>query len=451
MKKQWVIWTGILLLLGMTGLAAVLLDIRQQNRTTALYKTQYGYGAEEYVQQYLEWSKLTPAECIENPWGSGDYGGPQIRQKLITEQPDRLRADIADLANATTTVPVTLADTMYGPHWQQAVERYRKRNDIRDGLAVASTISIMAGMIVLIGYSMNCGFRRLVVANSRRRKRSGRKSRKDETHCPNADPDVADENDENHEPLNNLASDIIASEDSEKTQALSKSGNAPSIGAGNNNTGCFSNFGLAQGGVKAIELRETLRSRASSLSDKDNSPQPSTGTDALSTLMSTAPVAHELNELTLEVSAIREYAASQQDRVRQLQDGYDWSIIKRFCIRIIRCIDNLNERIAHLAEEGEDTQSLEDVRDELVFSLESSGVEQFEPEINACYKGLEKTVEAVKTRETTDDPDLVGKIAKVIKPGYEYVVSDEEVRVVRCSQVKLYGPNAQTCEEQQNE
>ena len=223
-----------------------------------------------------------------------------------------------------------------------------------------------------------------------------------------------------------------------------------SIGPGNSNTGCFSNFGLAQGGVKAIELRETLRGRASSLSN-NNSPQPSAQTGVLSTLMSTTPVSNELNELTMEVSAIREYATSQQDRVRQLQDGYDWSIIKRFCIRIIRCIDNLDERIAQIAEAGEDTQSLEDVRDELVFSLESSGVEQFEPEINACYKGLEKTVEAVKTREPTDDPDLVGKIAKVIKPGYEYVVSDEEVRVVRCSQVKLYGPNAQTCEEQQEE
>ena len=447
MKKKWVIWTGILLLLGMTGLAAVLLDIRQQDRTTALYKARYGYGAEKYLHQYLEWSKLTPAERVENPWGYGDYGGPQIRQNLITEQPGRLRADIADLANATT-VPVLLTETMYGPHWQQAVERYRKRNDIRDGLAVASTISILAGVIVLVGYSLSCGLRRLMGANSRRRKKSGRKSRKHETHCPNADPDVAGEN---PEPPNDPASGILASKELEKTQPLSKSGNAPPIGAGNDNIGSFSNFGLAQGGVKAIELRETLRNRASTLSDNDNSPQPSTQTGGLSTLMSTAPVSSELNELTMEVSAIREYAASQQDRVRQLQDGYDWSIIKRFCIRIIRCIDNLDERMARVIEEGEDTQSLEDVRDELVFSLESSGVEQFEPEINACYKGLEKTVEAVKTREPTDDPDLIGKIAQVIKPGYEYVVSDEEVRVVRCSQVKLYGPNAQTCEEQQNE
>ncbi|RKY09924.1 MAG: hypothetical protein DRP66_00990 [Planctomycetota bacterium] len=446
MKKKWVIWTGILLLLGMTGLAAVLLDIRQQDRTTALHKARYGRGAEEYLHQYLKWSKLTPAERIENPWGYGDYGGPQIRQKLIAEQPGRLRADIVDLANATT-VPVVLADTMYGPHWREAVERYRRRNDIRDGLAVASTISIMAGVIVLIGYSLNRGLRRLADVNKWPRKRSGRKSRKDETHCPGAAPDV---DGENLEPQNDPAPEILASKDSENTQALSECDDGPSIETTNDN-GYFGNLGLARDGVKAIELRETLRNRASTLSDNDNSPQPATGTGVLSTLMSTAPVAHELNELTLEVSAIREYAASQQDRVRRLQDGYDWNIIKRFCIRIIRCIDNLDERIAHLAEAGEDTQNLEDVRDELVFSLESSGVEQFEPATNARYKGLEKKVEAVKTREAADDLDLVGKIAKVIKPGYEYVVSDEEVRVVRCAQVKLYGPNAQTCEEQQNE
>ena len=38
-----------------------------------------------------------------------------------------------------------------------------------------------------------------------------------------------------------------------------------------------------------------------------------------------------LTELTQEVSAIRQFTAQQQNRVKQLQDGYDWNIIKRFC------------------------------------------------------------------------------------------------------------------------
>ena len=155
--------------------------------------------------------------------------------------------------------------------------------------------------------------------------------------------------------------------------------------------------------------------------------------------MSTAPVSQDLTELTQEVSAIRQFAADQQDRVRQLQDGYDWGIIKRFCLRIIRCIDNLDERIDKLDEQGVDTQGLEDVRDELIFSLESSGVEQYRPDINSSYKGLEKLVEAVKGRLPADDPELVGKIARVVRPGYQYAVNEDDVKIVRCSQVKLYG------------
>jgi hypothetical protein len=75
----------------------------------------------------------------------------------------------------------------------------------------------------------------------------------------------------------------------------------------------------------------------------------------------------------------------------------------------------------------------------LIFALESSGVEQFEPELKSSYKGLEKCVEAVHDRVQTKDSSLSGMIARIVKPGYQYVVSDEDVKVVRCSQVMLYG------------
>jgi molecular chaperone GrpE (heat shock protein) len=159
---------------------------------------------------------------------------------------------------------------------------------------------------------------------------------------------------------------------------------------------------------------------------------------SVQTLMSTAPVASNLAELTEQVSAIREFAAQQQDRVRQLQEGYDWNIIKRFCLRIIHCIDNLENRIQQAADQGQDADLLRDVRDELVFALESSGVEQFEVQPDSEYRGLEKRVEAVKDRTPAPNPRLRGKIAEVVRPGYEYVLNDQEARVVRCAQVKLY-------------
>jgi molecular chaperone GrpE (heat shock protein) len=156
-------------------------------------------------------------------------------------------------------------------------------------------------------------------------------------------------------------------------------------------------------------------------------------------LANAKPVEQSLRELTEQVSAIREYAAHQQDHVKKLQDGYDWTIIKNFCLRIIRCIDNLENRIKRLVEQQVDTAALEEVRDELLFALESTSVEKFEPEINSDYRGQEKNTEAIREKEECDDGNLRGKIAKVLKPGYHYFIDEDNVKLVRTAQVKLYG------------
>ena len=150
------------------------------------------------------------------------------------------------------------------------------------------------------------------------------------------------------------------------------------------------------------------------------------------------PINNALEELTQQVSAIREYASSQQGRMEKLQDGYDWSIIRTFCLRVIRCIDNLENRIEQLAEQGAETTDLEDVRDDLVFALESSGVEQFEPEINSDYRQHQKFVEAVKDRNPAKKSGQKDKIARVLRRGYRYVIDEENVKVVRTARVKLF-------------
>lgn len=152
-----------------------------------------------------------------------------------------------------------------------------------------------------------------------------------------------------------------------------------------------------------------------------------------------APLSNTLKELAQQVSAIREYAASQQNRVEKLQDGYDWTIIRTFCLRVIRCIDNLENRITRLTGDEEAAAQLDEVKDELLFALESSGIEQFRPEIQSDYRGQEKLAEAVKEKEITGDSDQIGKIAKVIRPGYRYIIDEESCKIVRTAQVKLYG------------
>ncbi|HON92014.1 MAG TPA: nucleotide exchange factor GrpE [Sedimentisphaerales bacterium] len=151
------------------------------------------------------------------------------------------------------------------------------------------------------------------------------------------------------------------------------------------------------------------------------------------------PLGDTLKELAQQVSAIREYAASQQDRVEKLQDGYDWGIIRTFCLRVIRCVDNIENRIENPPKDCEDLIYLEEVRDELLFAMESSGVEQFRPEINSEYRGQEKLAEAIREKQPAERPEQTGKIAQVLRPGYRYMIDDENYKVVRTAQVKLYG------------
>ena len=429
MKKHWVIGTGLLLLAGAVGFVAVLLDVNREKHQTSLYKAQYGTAADEYVRQYLEWSKLPGDERLENQWGQGEYGGPQIQQRLKEQQPGRLKADISELATGPK-VPAVLADILYGNNWRQAVTQYKKRTEIRDNIATASSVSFLAGIIVIVGYAGTCATRKIGNTTKKRRIKTKKKNnRQPQDSVIEAQTET------------DLVSEIIAGGDSHTDRTDDEPDNSLSATSASKkeSIGSFQSSALQQQTTQTLELKESLRSQASSIAPQTPLEQTAQLTDKVATLMSTAPVSQDLTELTQEVSAIRQFAADQQDRVRQLQDGYDWGIIKRFCLRIIRCIDNLDERIDKLDEQGVDTQGLEDVRDELIFSLESSGVEQYRPDINSSYKGLEKLVEAVKGRLPADDPELVGKIARVVRPGYQYAVNEDDVKIVRCSQVKLYG------------
>jgi molecular chaperone GrpE (heat shock protein) len=151
------------------------------------------------------------------------------------------------------------------------------------------------------------------------------------------------------------------------------------------------------------------------------------------------PIGNFIKDLTHQVSAIRDYALTQQDRIKKLQDGYDWNIIKTFGLKIIRCIDNLDDRIEQLKDAAADTEDIEELRDELVFALESGGIEQYAPEIESDYSGQEKIAEAVKERQITDKSDMKGKIAAVVKVGYRHFIDEQNFKVVRAARVKLYG------------
>lgn len=423
---NWIILALLLMIPGAAGLGWGTLYERTLTRQTAqAAKTiSDAPSADEYLTMYEQWSQLTPAQKGENPWGQGRYGGPEIQKRLREDQSLRLEADLPDLDGGLKSYPQQLADVLYGVRWTGRLAEFQRQRERRDLVMTGSAIICCAGALLFCGGLMKC-----IVTLAFRKKKG---DSKDE---PQSVPSVQEHPDKLPVRIFRKAAEETASapkpahpggyfESAMKKKKRTEPGETPQA------------VPVPDELTTAVSVAETVPSGETYFGWATEAEEEA---PVVSTLMTTEPVTRGLSELTEEVSAIRQYATAQQNQMQKLQDGYDWMLVRRFCLRIIRCIDNLNERIARLTEQEQLLLgSLEEIRDELVFALESSGVEQYQPDLNVHFKGLEKYAEAVRQRIPTSDASQVGTIAEILRPGYQYLISDDDVKIVRCAQVKLY-------------
>lgn len=424
-------WALFLLLPGVLGLGIqhAQKNALQARIDQAAQRIADSTAAQEYLDMYKQWSDLPGDEKANNPWGYGSYGGSDIQRRLHEHQPDQLLADMLTLKEGFSHYPDELAEILYGPQWQQGVASYQEEEDTAEMVLIISVFLAGSGCLALGG-----GLTKWIIMYVMK-KRAGTledpELQPDEAELESEDPDEAPAPSEAlEEPL--PPSPFLTNTTSRENEGYFQSSKKTSDDTPKPKD------------LKATELpmRPVASVKRAKQKEKDSYfgwAVESDGTVKHEAHSTSEPLTKELTELTEEVSAIREFASQQQDQVRKLQDGYDWMIIRRFCLRIIRCIDNIDDRIAHAEEQGEGAVTdLQDIRDELVFSMEASGVEQFKPNLNIPFKGLEKYAEAVRERIDTEDSDLVGCIAEITRPGYQYLVNDNDVKIVRCAQIKLY-------------
>ncbi len=487
----------VLLLAGGAAFGWLYRDTQEERRQAQSLVPANSLGSQEYLEKYGRWYQLSPEQQNQLVLELNNERKGKSADQLDRDQQARLKADLDKLA-AGQMNPGDIADFLYGSGWESQVEQYRKH---REQVETTQTISIVGLSIggVLFGGCVILWLLRLVVRAIRALK--NRSSEPQVESEPGAaeltdielhDAEAPKESEvpmpeEQPKQRRRL---LTVSEPGGESQ--SGAGAAPGASVCQPLTSIDDLFNVPPGGAGPHETVPTTRPSGPSsaihvageesgiallLADEDSheggwSPQTqwsaqgaqgaSTRKDSLKeqaddlqkqlaefkqvaqsvqqvTREQTNPLSNSLKELTQQVSAIREYAASQQNRVEKLQDGYDWGIIRTFCLRVIRCVDNLESRLANLSKGDSALNHLEEIKDELLFALESSGVEQFQPELNSDFHGQEKLAEALKEKQPTKKPEQAGRIARVIRPGYRYLIDDENYRVVRTAQVKLYG------------
>ena len=423
MLKKSLILGSVFLLVG-AGMYWWMISGKQQQQNGVSHKFT---ETDDYIRQYQEWLQLPPEQRAELPLVLDKYGKNKTNDQLRQEQQARLKADMEKLAPSEIAAN-PFADILYGESWQNDLIEYNKRNELNEYVLTSSIVcttmggSIYAWWIVLwIARSLirSISGLRLLIAGSYE---NLKKAKGD-------NPVIDDAKDSQQE--------LKKTKNPEKQNHLEKHMNAFV------NSPVHVKSGAKDAGkvVREEKFSNGTEKINKLLSDEKTAvikTIPKWGKQRSENEEHSKPLNSAINELTQQVSAIREYAACQQDRLEKLQDGYDWNIIRTFCLRVIRCIDNLESRICRLGQKDDRAIHLEEVRDELIFALESSGMEQFEPKINSQYRGQEKYAEAVKDKQQSDDPKQSGKIAKVIRPGYQYFINEGNVKVVRPAQVKLF-------------
>lgn len=445
MHRNLIITASILVLVGGAALGWVLNERSKDWEEAAQYESNCDVGTDDFIRQYNEWLETPPQERAGLPCLLDENGNTKTRGQLRRDQEARLKTDLDKLAAGKITAP-HFADDLYGEGWHEDVTEYQKRKRFQRTVFNCSIISASAGGAVYAGWLLLFAARLIINGSSRlkrlNRHRLGIDDAGDESQpsCEKGFPRKKEAGEEESGSQPPTIEDLLRNKNSDgwqkppelRPRATVKPVLPTSPEREHRPIGSLTRkdtFSAEKGKLKVLMSDEKASDIMASIEEAGK----------LGELAENGmPLDSTLTDLTEQVSAIREYAANQQDRLEKLQEGYDWNIIRTFCLRVIRCIDNLETRIDRLNEKDTDVTHLEEVKDELIFALESSGIEQYEPETESEYRGQEKFAEAVKDKQDCDNPEQTGKIAHVVRPGYQYFIDDENVKIVRPAQVRLY-------------
>ena len=492
----------VLLLAGGAAFGWLYSEMQNERREAQRLAPANSLGSQEYLEKYGRWYQLSPEQQNQLVLELNNEQKSKSADQVGQEQQARLKADLDKLA-AGQMNPGDIADFLYGRGWESQVEEYRKHREQVETAQTISIVCLSIGGVLFGSCAIFWLLRLVVRAIHALKNRSSEPQMQTEPEAaeltdlelddaePPKEPDAAASEEQPKQRRRLLTLSETAGEPqpgvggaepgasvSQPLTSIDDLFNAPPGRTGPREAAPATTRPSSPSSAGQVAREES--GVALLLADEDShekewSPQAqwslqsvpegqkvSTAKDSLKeqaddlqkqlaefkqmaqsvqqvTREQANPLGSTLKELTQQVSAIREYAASQQNRVEKLQDGYDWGIIRTFCLRVIRCIDNLEGRLATLPKGDSALSHLEEIKDELLFALESSGVEQFQPELNSDFHGQEKLAEALKEKQPAKKPEQAGRIARVIRPGYRYLIDDENYRVVRTAQVKLYG------------
>ncbi|MDD5017902.1 MAG: hypothetical protein PHO15_07385, partial [Eubacteriales bacterium] len=130
-----------------------------------------------------------------------------------------------------------------------------------------------------------------------------------------------------------------------------------------------------------------------------------------------------IQKLNGKIESYSSIIEAQNGELNKFREGYNFSINKDIILRTIRLIEEIDD----MQNDGIGHDSVVYIRKQLSYSLQNEGIYDFSPKINDDFNSLD--CQCINTVET-QRPELNGKVAAIVKPGYKIEVFENEDRIV---------------------
>jgi molecular chaperone GrpE (heat shock protein) len=146
-----------------------------------------------------------------------------------------------------------------------------------------------------------------------------------------------------------------------------------------------------------------------------------------------------VKEINERLKIFEKFANEKNQELQLYKEGYEFSKYKNIINGLVDCLELIESSNKKASDQDHEVNNyLNALKEKLEIILANNGVEKFIPNLNQKIFDIQGC-EPSQITEKTNDENKINIIHSVLKPGYKIKINDKLEKIIKKSQVKVYG------------
>jgi molecular chaperone GrpE (heat shock protein) len=146
-----------------------------------------------------------------------------------------------------------------------------------------------------------------------------------------------------------------------------------------------------------------------------------------------------VKEINERLKIFEKFANEKNQELQLYKEGYEFSKYKNIINGIVDCLELIESANKKTPDQDHEVNNyLNALKEKLEIILANNGVEKFIPNLNQKIFDIQGC-EPSQITEKTNDENKINIIHSVLKPGYKIKIKGNLEKIIKKSQVKVYG------------